>query len=160
MCEYCGCQDVESIGELIREHDAIIGLIRQVREHIAAGRLDQVASACWQISLVLRPHTIVEEEALFPAMATEFPDHMQMLLGEHRRIEEVLRQVCAADAITSDITARLNEVLHLLREHIFKEQDGVFPAAMTTLNPEDWDRMDAVRARVGNGPAERARTRA
>jgi hypothetical protein len=48
-------------------------------------------------------------------------------------------------------------VLDLLREHMLTEQDGVFPAALISLTAEDWDAVDAVRARVGSRlPAGRA----
>lgn len=40
---------------------------------------------------------------------------------------------------------RLAEALDVLREHIFKEQDGVFPAALATLSTADWDAVDAAR---------------
>jgi hypothetical protein len=36
--------------------------------------------------------------------------------------------------------------LYLLREHILKEQDGVFPAALISLGPDDWERIGQVRA--------------
>ncbi len=45
--------------------------------------------------------------------------------------------------------ARLAEALALLREHIFKEQDGVFPEALATLGGADWEAAEAVRSRVG-----------
>ena len=45
---------------------------------------------------------------------------------------------------------RVEHVLDVLREHILKEQDGVFPAALALLDPEQWEAVDAVRARVGS----------
>jgi len=39
--------------------------------------------------------------------------------------------------------------LALLREHILKQQDGVFPAALAALDPEQWERIEAVRTRLG-----------
>ena len=36
----------------------------------------------------------------------------------------------------------------MLREHILTEQDGVFPAALSRLDPADWDRVDKARLRV------------
>jgi hemerythrin-like domain-containing protein len=42
------------------------------------------------------------------------------------------------------------DIAELLREHILKEQDGVFPAALAALSPEEWDAVDAVRSRVGS----------
>nr|WP_254397730.1 hypothetical protein [Streptomyces sp. AC558_RSS880] len=40
--------------------------------------------------------------------------------------------------------------LDLLRGHILKEQDGVFPAAPAVLSTEQWEAVEAVRARVGS----------
>jgi hypothetical protein len=37
----------------------------------------------------------------------------------------------------------------VLREHIFKEQDGVFPAALATLSTADWEAADALRVHAG-----------
>ena len=39
-------------------------------------------------------------------------------------------------------------VLHLLREHILREQDGVFPAALIALDADQWERVEAVRAQI------------
>jgi hypothetical protein len=36
----------------------------------------------------------------------------------------------------------------MLREHILKEQDGVFPAALVALDPDQWERIEAVRAQI------------
>jgi hypothetical protein len=71
------------------------------------------------------------------------------LEAEHRRIEAVLGE--AAHGTPADPTwpQRLVDTLDALRGHILKEQDGVFPAALTTLGAADWEVIDAVRARVG-----------
>ncbi|WP_260844749.1 hypothetical protein [Streptomyces sp. SLBN-31] len=44
----------------------------------------------------------------------------------------------------------------VLRDHILKEQDGVFPAALATLGTEEWEAVEKVRAQAGgalSGPA-------
>ncbi|WP_217168071.1 hemerythrin domain-containing protein [Streptomyces sp. AC512_CC834] len=150
MCEYCGCQSLTSIDELTREHDAVVALISRVRK--ARGEGDAVAAAglARRIAAVLAPHTKVEEHGLFPAMAAEFPDQIAVLEAEHRRIEAVLAE--AADAVPADPAwpDRLLDVLAQLRDHILKEQDGVFPAALTTLTTEQWEAVEAVRARAGS----------
>jgi len=38
--------------------------------------------------------------------------------------------------------------LHMLREHILKEQDGVFPAALGALDADQWERIEALRAQI------------
>jgi hypothetical protein len=41
-------------------------------------------------------------------------------------------------------------MLAVLREHIFKEQDGVFPAALASLRTSDWEAVEAARAQAGS----------
>lgn len=153
MCEYCGCQALESIATLTAEHDAVVNLMGDVRAARQTGDLGAMAAAARAIATVLGPHTVVEEEGLFPAMADDFPDHVERLRGEHRLVEAALVEAVAAGpgAAPADPAwpDRLDHALHVLREHILAEQDGVFPAALGLLDGEQWGAIDAVRARVG-----------
>lgn len=151
MCEYCGCQAVPAIGELTREHDVVVTLIGQVRDAHKARDVATMAALARALAVVLEPHTAVEEQGLFPALAADFPDHVAVLYAEHRRIESVLAEAAKVTPDDPSWPGRLLDVAHLLREHILKEQDGVFPAALATLGPEQWDAVDAVRSRVGSG---------
>ena len=148
MCEYCGCQQIATIAELYREHDGVVAIIGQIRSALAGQRLDDVAEGCRQILSILAPHTVVEEEGLFPELSQEFPDHIEALRSDHREIEKVLGE--AIGGAPDDLTwpDRLDSVLFLLREHILKEQDGVFPAALVALDADQWERIEAVRARL------------
>ena len=151
MCEYCGCQALDAIADLTAEHDLVIELGRQVRAALRGGDLGHAAERVRAITAVLGPHTEVEEAGLFPAMAGEFPDHVEALRGEHRIVEDVLAEAAHGTPTDPAWPARVEQVLHLLREHILKEQDGVFPAALAVLGPDQWDAVDTVRARVGKG---------
>jgi hemerythrin-like domain-containing protein len=146
MCEYCGCQEVTAIGDLTREHDQVVNLIGEVR---SSGDRDAMAGLARRIATILGPHTEVEEHGLFPALAADFGDHIAALEAEHRRIEAVLGEAAAGTPDDPTWPRRLMDALAVLREHILKEQDGVFPAALTSLRNEDWEAIDAVRARVG-----------
>jgi hemerythrin-like domain-containing protein len=156
MCEYCGCQSVATIAELTREHDAVVTLVGRVRAARQAGDVSAVASLARDIAAILGPHTQVEENGLFPAMAIEFPGQIAALEAEHRRIEGVLAE--AADGVPTDLSwpERLTDVLALLRNHILKEQDGVFPAALATLSVEQWEAAEAVRAATATAVTGRA----
>jgi hypothetical protein len=146
MCEYCGCQQIATIAELYREHDDVAAQVGLVRSALAGERLGEVAAGCRKILAILDPHTVVEEEGLFPEMTDEFPDHIEALRSDHREIEKVLGE--AADGPPDDPTwpDRLLKALHLLGQHILKEQDGVFPAALIALDPDQWERIEAIRA--------------
>lgn len=150
MCEYCGCQSLASIDELTREHDEVVRLISHLRPARQDGDVARMARIAREITTVLDPHTQVEEHGLFPAMAVDFPEQIAALAAEHRRIEAVLAE--AADGATpSDPTwpDRLIEAIALLRDHILKEQDGLFPAALASLGTEEWEAVEAVRAKAG-----------
>ena len=149
MCEYCGCQALGTIEELTREHDVVINLMGEVRAAHARADTAQMAELARQIAAVLGPHTEVEEQGLFPALTPDFPDHVASLTAEHRRVEAALGEVADGTPADPAWPARLMEALAVLREHIFKEQDGVFPAALTTLGSADWEAAEAVRSRVG-----------
>lgn len=148
MCEYCGCQQIATIAELTREHDAVVALVGQIQSSLQGQRLEDVAEDCQKILAILAPHTVVEEQGLFPEMTDEFPDHIEVLRSEHRQIEQVLGETTGGAPDDPAWPDRLLGALHMLREHILKEQDGVFPAALIALDPDQWERIEAVRAQV------------
>ena len=149
MCEYCGCQALVPIDELTREHELVLSLISQVRPARAGGDLPRMADLAQRIAAVLGPHTQVEEQGLFPALASEFPDQIAALEDEHQRIEAVLTEAAAGPPEDPAWPGRLAETLAELRGHIFREQDGVFPAALASLRPGAGEAVEAARARAG-----------
>ena len=159
MCEYCGCQALAPIDELTREHDAVLGLISRVRAAQTDGDTGQMAELAQQIAAVLGPHTEVEEQGLFPALEADFPDHIATLKAEHQRIEAVLGEASAGTPADPAWPGRLTAALQMLRQHIFAEQDGVFPAALASLTTADWETIEAVRARAGSSTAPAAARR-
>jgi len=127
MCEYCGCQSIAAIRELTVEHDAVVNEIGEVTRRLRDGHTTAAAEACRRISLILLPHTAVEEQGLFPALAVEFPDQVEVLHREHIAIEAILAECddgAPADPAWPD---RIMRTLDLLRTHILKEQDGGLP---------------------------------
>ena len=149
MCEYCGCQALETIDELTQEHERVVNLISHVRDARRDGAITRMAELAREITSVLGPHTQVEERGLFPAMATEFPEQIAALEAEHRRIEAVLAEADGPFLTDPGWPDRLIDTHDLLRGHILKEQDGVFPAALAALATEDWEAVEKARAEAG-----------
>jgi hemerythrin-like domain-containing protein len=148
MCEYCGCQSLDVIAELTQEHDLLRVLGRELVAAVDAASAARVAT---QMLAVLSPHTATEEGGLFPALAQDFPDQIDNLFDDHRRIEANLAQLCrGADPMWNTVATR---VVGELFDHILKEQDGVFPAALSTLTPVQWDGVAAARTRSAGEPA-------
>jgi Hemerythrin HHE cation binding domain len=150
MCEYCGCQALAPIAELTGEHDLVLGLACEARVARDESDLSRMAELASQIAAVLGPHTQVEEHGLFPALAADFPDQMAILEAEHQQIAAVLGEASSGPPEDPAWPDRLTAALALLRAHIHKEQDGVFPAALATLRPADWEAMENIRTRAGS----------
>ncbi|KUL34390.1 hemerythrin HHE cation-binding protein [Streptomyces sp. NRRL F-4489] len=150
MCEYCGCQSLTAIDELTREHDEVVRLIGHLRSARQEGVTPRMAEVAREIARVLGPHTEVEEQGLFPALAGDFPEQIAALADEHRRIEAVLAEAAEGTPTDPAWPDRLLAAMAVLRDHILKEQDGVFPAALAHLGTEEWEAVEATRARAGS----------
>ena len=150
MCEYCGCQALAPIAELTGEHDLVLGLVCEARVARDEGDVPRMAELASRIAAVLGPHTQVEERGLFPALSADFPDQMAILAAEHQQIAAVLGEASSGPPEDPAWPDRLTAALALLRAHIHKEQDGVFPAALATLRLADWEAMETIRTQVGS----------
>ncbi|CAO5191288.1 Hemerythrin-like domain-containing protein [Frankia sp. AiPs1] len=146
MSDYCWCLATPAIEELIREHDELIELTALARAAYRCGDIEALVECCIAITTVLGPHIEVEERGLFPPMAVEFPEKIAILSGEHRRIEAVLAGATDGTANTDPAwPARVIDMLTLMRRHIVKEQEGLFPAALTVLTSDQWELLAELR---------------
>ena len=147
MCEYCGCQDVPAIAALTEEHDEIRAVARVAAQAARSADRAPAAAATERLLALLGPHTEIEERGLFPAMAGEFADHVASLQADHRRIEAVFAEIATGDGRPGWVE-RLDAALAELFTHILREQDGLFPATLSVLTPDDWEALDWVRVEV------------
>jgi hemerythrin-like domain-containing protein len=149
MCEYCGCQNIDVIADLTAEHDELRELGHALSKAADAGDLDAARPLAAAMRDLLGPHTAVEEGGLFPAMAGEYGAQLDGLTREHRSIDAALTEL-AAGSPGAEWRASTRRALADLFDHILKEQDGVFPAALATLGTHDWEATAAVRRSVGS----------
>lgn len=137
MCTYCGCRSIELIGRLSAQHDEIVNATSALRVASTAQDVHAAADACAGIAELLHPHTRLEERGLFTEMRRDdaFTAHIDTLCAEHRAIDVEL------DAVAAGNLGRVAPLIRLLRDHIDKEENGLFPAALASLENEQWDRL-------------------
>lgn len=145
MCEYCGCQSIDAIAQLTAEHEELRNLGWEISRAADANGLAAARSLAAAMLAVLGPHTAAEERALFPAMAGEFGPQLAVLTDEHRAIDATLTALADGRAVETTWPTTTRRFVAQLFQHILKEQDGVFPAALATLHPQDWDALAAAR---------------
>jgi hemerythrin-like domain-containing protein len=149
MCEYCGCQEIDVIAELTAEHDELRNLGHELGQAANAGDLAAARPLAARMRDLLGPHTAVEERGLFPSMHDEYGDQLDALVQEHREIDAAFTDLAAEAPGASWRSATQLALAHLF-DHILKEQDGVFPAALATLTSQDWEAIGTIRGSVGS----------
>jgi hemerythrin-like domain-containing protein len=147
MCEYCGCQQLDVIAQLTDEHERLRNVGRTLSDAVNRRDLAAAQPIARQMLELLAPHTRLEEQGLFPELAGDFGDQLADLEHEHVLIEGALGAL-AADPPPATWTARTHGALALLFDHILKEQDGVFPAALATVTTDGWERVGRIRDAV------------
>jgi len=134
MCSYCGCDSIEVIGRFMAEHEEIINATGRLRHGVQSGDPDAVDDARSVVLGLLWPHTAAEEAGLFRVMAREevYADHIAVLCGEHQALDTLLGAIAPGDG------EAMSRFEHALREHIHKEDNGLFPAAAIALDGPQW----------------------
>ncbi len=134
MCSYCGCDSIEVIGRFMSEHVEIINATGDLRAVVASGEPDALQAARAVVAGMLWPHTVAEESGLFRVMARDevYAGHITTLCGEHETLETLLAAITPGDR---EAMTRFDDAL---REHIDKEDNGLFPAAAIALDGSDW----------------------
>lgn len=139
MCSYCGCRAITVIARLTAEHEAIVNATGVLARAAADADTVRARQAGLALAALLHPHTVGEEAGLFTELRgdPEFTTHVDSLCAEHREIDAYVDRVAAGDL------EAVTPLEHLLRRHIDREENGIFPAAAIALDGDTWDRIES-----------------
>ncbi|MDO5503281.1 MAG: hemerythrin domain-containing protein [Actinomycetia bacterium] len=134
MCSYCGCENIEVIGRFMDEHVSIVNALGDLRRAIEGDDGSAVRAAAGALAGLLGPHTHAEEVGLFTVMArdSEFTDHIASLCAEHASLDAALLTI--AEGSWDGFLA----FERALRNHIDREDNGLFPAAAIAFAGPEW----------------------
>ncbi len=134
MCSYCGCDSIEVIGRFMAEHVEIINANGELRAAVRSGDAAALDAARSVVSELLWPHTMAEEAGLFQVMARDevYAGHIATLCAEHVSLAAHLEAITPGNG---EAMARFEDEL---RDHIDKEDNGLFPAAAIALDGPQW----------------------
>lgn len=138
MCHYCGCRAMPLLRDYVAEHERVINYGGDAVRAMDRGDHDRARELLAAMAGELRSHWRGEERGLFAVLGKDdlYAEHIAPLVREHRELDEFLRSVDVSD---SDDRNRVREAIIDLREHIAKEEDGLFPASLTALDADEWD---------------------
>ena len=135
MCSYCGCQSISLVGRFMAEHEQLVNLTGDLHRAQESGDAPTVEVALTGILAVLHPHAGAEEAGLFAVLRRnpDFTDHVDGLCAEHTALDTLAGRVRAGE---HDL---IHEFITMLRHHMDKEDNGLFPAAAIELDGPAWD---------------------
>ena len=135
MCSYCGCRDISLIGRFMAEHEEIVNVAGVLHRASEGNDPHDVRQALEHTIAHLHPHTTAEEQGLFAVLRRnpDFTDHVDTLCAEHASLDALGERILAGE--TDLIDRYFNE----LRDHINKEENGLFPAAAIEMDGPDWE---------------------
>jgi iron-sulfur cluster repair protein YtfE (RIC family) len=138
VCHYCGCRQISLIRDYIAEHERATDLAGDALRAIDVADYDKARRCVEAMAAGLASHWQGEENGLFTVMGRgeEFAGYIAPLVQEHRALAAFLAVVDVTDPRDQE---RLRREVVELDEHIAKEEDGLFPAALTSLSGRDWD---------------------
>ncbi|GAA2995299.1 hemerythrin domain-containing protein [Kitasatospora albolonga] len=138
MCHYCGCREIPLIKEFIAEHESVTDLAGKAVRLLERGDLDGAGRLAARMAEELRAHWDGEERGLFRVMGgdPEYAAYVGALIAEHRELAAFLGRL---DLHLPDQRAAFVAAAEELHHHIAKEEDGLFPAALTALTGDQWD---------------------
>ena len=145
LCEHCGCRGVEPLAELMDEHFVLLDVAGDVRRGLKAGDVSAAVDALAKLADLLHRHVGREERGVFAAMKDQgdFAYAIEDLEQEHLSFDQRLSNLAPAAAGFADEALAL---LAELREHIDKENLGVFPLAVVSLDGSGWQTVSRAHA--------------
>lgn len=135
MCSYCGCRNIPMIAKLNAEHDAIVNSTYALQVAFRDQDTEAARTAGKVLAELLHPHTHREQDGLFAEMKKDelFTEHIASLCAEHDQLDTELEAIAAGNF------TQIPTMIMLLNNHIDREENGLFPAALAFLDDDQWD---------------------
>lgn len=123
------------IAKLNAEHDAIVNSTYALQAAFRDQDAESAGVAGKILEGLLHPHTHREQVGLFAEMEKDelFTEHVASLCAEHDQLDAQL------DAIAAGDLTLIPSMITLLNNHIDREENGLFPAALAFLDDDQWD---------------------
>jgi hemerythrin-like domain-containing protein len=124
------------------EHFDLLDLSGTTRGLLASGDRRGAWEVLGTLAQRLDDHVRREEAGVFRALRDqgEFVETVQELEAEHGAFDEAISELGLDDV---DLEARVGALLDELCLHIDKENLGIFPVAVVTLNGAGWETVTA-----------------
>jgi iron-sulfur cluster repair protein YtfE (RIC family) len=128
------------IVELIRsQHRQVDDLLKEAEEKAEQGDPAGIPAVLEQVSALLLPHSEAEESFVYPTIAdldSSERDEVHDGAAEHHHVEELLRELLAADPDSPGFDGKLAAMAGELRHHVEEEERDLLPVLSENCTKE------------------------
>ncbi|HLF14136.1 MAG TPA: hemerythrin domain-containing protein [Bacteroidota bacterium] len=142
---------------LERQHTVTLGSVRELDEAarsirekgFTAGAFDSISRAASFLEEFFRKHDALEEKHLFPAVERYDPEQVRAFREEHRTIRNLFAGLLSLvrdieggrihGSSVGDLLRTVREIVTLLRRHIIRESDILYPLIRKKLSAAEID---------------------
>jgi len=123
------------IAKLTKEHEDIAACAYKLTAANREGDVAAGRAAAQELGNKLHPHALREENGVFAELKRDdlFTEHIEELCAEH---DELDRHI---DAIVAGDLSHVPMLVLLLKSHIDREENGLFPSALAYLSDDQWE---------------------
>lgn len=123
------------IAKLTKEHEEIAACAYTLTVAHRDGDVEAGRAAARELGGRLHPHAQREENGVFAELKKDdlFTEHVEELCAEH---DELDRHI---DAIVAGDLSYVPNLVLLLKSHIDREENGLFPSALAYLSDDQWE---------------------
>lgn len=122
---------------LTADHHDVLNLVQEIKSAGSPDRRRELADVV--IGELVR-HSVAEEMFVYPAMRRHLPDGdeaVQHDVGEHKELEELMKQWESVDAASPDFDQVLAKLESVLRDHVQDEESEQFPQLRSHVPADD-----------------------
>lgn len=139
---------MRTVDVLGQQHQEVLAYLARVESQLEAGRDPDAAAFLHFLEQDVQQHFALEETALFPALERHIgSEHgpLAVMHLEHADFRSLLAALSEAvqAANPAQQRAHAGSLIDLLRSHIAKEDQVLFPLAERVLSPDEQAEVDA-----------------
>ena len=124
---------------LMQDHRKVEGLFEQYKQ-------SPDPSVVREICTELKVHTEIEEEVVYPVLASDVPngegmkDHAE---NEHQDVEEAVKEIIKLGFSGPQIDSLMQKIIKGVTEHVQEEENEVFPAMEEAIDRQKMEQLGA-----------------